>query len=304
MTSQHHPGAGPGRDLIGYAGNPPAVRWPGGARIAISLAVHYEEGSERSVGDGDDTAEWGSSRAWPAGTRDLAWESLFEYGSRVGFYRLMDVLAECGVRATFFACAVALERNRGAAALIRPAGHDVVAHGYRWEDVCLLGRDTERDHIARAVASIEETTGARPAGWYCRYGPSVHTRELLLEEGGFRFDCDSYADDLPYWAPVGGRRMLVVPCSLAASDGKFEHSYGSPRDFEDYLKDNFDRLYAEGATRPKMMSVGLHQRLAGRPARALAVKRFIEYAQGFPGTWFATRTEIADHWASQDAAAA
>jgi allantoinase len=288
--------SGPPRDVVGYNGNPPKVTWPGQARVAISLVVNYEEGSELAVGDGDPTSERGMLSAWPDGKRDLAQESMYEYGSRVGFWRLMDIFDELQVKATFYACAVALERNRDAAKEIRKCGHDVVSHGYRWEDVSLLSRDEERDHIARAVASIAETTGERPTGWYCRYGPSVNTRELLVEEGGFAYDCDAYNDDLPYWTTVSGKRHLVIPYSLAANDGKFNGSYGSPRDFEDYLKQNLDRLYKEGATQPKMMSIGLHQRLVGLPGRAHGLYKFIEYAKSLPGTWFARRCDIAEHW--------
>jgi len=288
--------AGPRRDVVGYNGKPPKVTWPGAARIAISLVVNYEEGSERAVGDGDPRGEQGAQPSWPASKRDLALESLYEYGSRVGFWRLLAIFDELDVKTTFYACAVALERNRDAAKEIRGRGHDVVSHGYRWEDVVLLTREEERDHIRRAIASIEETTGERPVGWYCRYGPSVNTRELLVEEGGFTYDCDAYNDDLPYWTTVHGTKHLVVPYSLAANDIKFQSSYGSPKDFEDYLKSNFDRLYKEGETYPKMMSIGLHMRLAGRPGRAQGLFNFIEYAQSFPGVWFATRGEIAQHW--------
>jgi allantoinase len=287
---------GPPRDLVGYNGKPPAVTWPGGAKIAISLVVNYEEGSEKAVGDGDPTGEGGAMVAWPEGQRDLALESLYEYGSRAGFWRLMDIFDELDVKCTFYACAVALERNRDAAKLMRGNGHDVMSHGWRWEDHRALTRDEEREHIRMAIESITETTGARPDGWYCRYGPSVNTRELLVEEGGFSYDCDSYNDDLPYWTEVNGKKHLVVPYSLAANDGKFQNSYGSPKDFEDYLKGNFDRLYKEGETAPKMMSIGLHMRLAGRPGRAQGLYNFIEYAKSFPGVWFAKRGEIAQHW--------
>jgi peptidoglycan/xylan/chitin deacetylase (PgdA/CDA1 family) len=282
--------------MVGYNGKPPKVVWPDGAKVAISLVVNYEEGSEKAVGDGDPVGEGGALVDWPVGKRDLALESLYEYGSRAGFWRLMDIFDELDVKCTFYACAVALERNRDAAKLMRANGHDVMSHGWRWEDHHLLTRDEEREHIRMAVESITETTGARPDGWYCRYGPSVNTRELLLEEGGFTYDSDSYNDDLPYWTEVSGKKHLVIPYSLAANDGKFQNSYGSPKDFEDYLKGNFDRLYKEGETTPKMMSVGLHMRLAGRPGRAQAVYNFIEYAKSFPGVWFAKRGEIAQHW--------
>ena len=216
---------GPIRNLVGYSGQPPKVSWPGDARIAISLVVNYEEGSEPAVGDGDPFSErWLSEVPSPplrAGKRDLAMETMYEYGARVGFWRLMDIFDELQVKSTFYVCAVALERNLKAAQEIRRRGHDVVCHGYRWEDVTLLSRDEERDHIRRAVASIAQTTGERPLGWYCRYGPSVNTRELVVEEGGFLYDCDAYNDDLPYWTMVGEKRHLVIPlhpCEQRLSD--------------------------------------------------------------------------------------
>ena len=214
---------GPVRDVVGYNGKPPKVTWPGGARIAISLVVNYEEGSELAVGDGDPAPERVLSesavRPWPAGKRDLAMETMYEYGARVGFWRLMDIFDEHDVKSTFFVCAVALERNRKAARAIRDRGHDVVCHGYRWEDVTLLSREQEREHIRLAMESIAETTGERPLGWYCRYGPSVNTRELVVEEGGFVYDSDAYNDDLPYWTTVNGKKHLVIPYSLVNNDG-------------------------------------------------------------------------------------
>jgi allantoinase len=291
---------GPVRDLVGYNGSPPKVSWPGGARIAISLVVNYEEGSELAVGDGDRTTDRGVSdagqRPWPEGKRDLAAESMFEYGSRVGFWRLLDIFDEHDVKCTFYACAVALERNEKAASLMRPKGHDVMCHGYRWENVALLTREQEREHIRLAVESITRTTGERPLGWYCRYGPSVHTRELVVEEGGFVYDSDAYNDDLPYWTQVNGAEHLVIPYSLVNNDGGFGRGFRSPDDFEDHLRYTFDRLYHEGATHPKMMNIGLHMRMVGHPGRALALSNFIGYAKSFPDVWFARRIDIANHW--------
>jgi peptidoglycan/xylan/chitin deacetylase (PgdA/CDA1 family) len=291
----------PSRDLVGYNGKPPLVEWPNGARVAVSLVVNFEEGSEHCIGDGDDRSDRIGVEAnlypWPDGERDLAVESMYEYGSRAGFWRLMDIFDEYGVPATFFAAALALERNPDAAALLRPRGHDVVSHGYRWEEPVFFSRDEERERIRMAVESIALTTGERPIGWYCRYGPSVNTRELLVEEGGFLYDSDAYNDDLPYWTMVGDTRHLVVPYSLASNDAGFSNgALGTPRAFFEYLCYHLDRLRAEGATYPKMMSVGMHMRMIGHPARAAAVARFIEYAQGFPDVWFARRDEIARHW--------
>ncbi len=292
---------GPARDLIGYNGRPPKVVWPNNARIAVSIVVNYEEGSELAVGDGDPVGELGGAEvslsSRPPGKRDLAMESMYEYGSRAGFWRLLDILDAHDVKGTFFVCAVALERNRDAARAITDRGHEPCSHGYRWEDVSLLSREDEREHIRLAVKSIEQTTGQRPLGWYCRYGPSVNTRELVVEEGGFVYDSDAYNDDLPYWSTVNGTKHLVVPYTLDANDIKFGRGgFGSPRDFEEYLTYGFDRLHKEGATAPKMMSIGLHMRLVGRPARAEALDRFLTYARSFPDVWFARRIDIARWW--------
>jgi peptidoglycan/xylan/chitin deacetylase (PgdA/CDA1 family) len=295
MTTSSMTIPGPPRDVVGYEGDPPKVTWPGGARVAISLVINYEEGSELAIGDGDKTREPGP--ASPLTTRELGLETQFEYGSRVGYWRLLDVMDEQKVKCTFYACAVALERNRDAAKEMRKRGHDVMSHGWRWEDVTLLTREEEKEHIRWAVDSITETTGERPSGWYCRYGPSVNTRELLVEEGGFLFDSDAYNDDLPYFVMVGDKKHLVVPYSLSVNDAKFDFgNFGSPVAFEKHLKMNFDRLYKEGETRPRMMSIGLHLRITGHAARAQALSNFIEYAKSFPGVWFARRDEIANHW--------
>ena len=300
-----HGGArtGPVRDLVGYADRVPVVRWPGGARIAISLVLNIEEGSEVAVGNGDDANETGLAEV-PAvysssGQRDLAIESMYEYGSRAGYFRLAAVADEFQVPVTAYACAVALEKNPAITRSIVDHGFDVVSHGYRWEDVTLLSRDEERDHIRLALESFDRTLGFRPEGWYCRYGPSVDTRELLVEEG-FRYDCNSYADDLPYFVDVNDTRHLVIPYSLNNNDGKFSSGeFGSPREFFEHLQYEFDMLYAEGATAPRMMSVGLHLRLAGHPARTKALRDFVRYAKSFPDVWFATRGQIAAVWAEQ-----
>jgi peptidoglycan/xylan/chitin deacetylase (PgdA/CDA1 family) len=288
---------GPPRDLVGYEGRQPVVKWPGGAKIAISIVVHYEEGSERAIGDGDATREPSGPGDWPLTKRDITGEGAFEYGSRTGYWRLLDVFDEQDVKCTVCACAVALERNPVAAREMRGRGHDVMAQGWRSEDVSLLTREEERDRMRRAIDSITATTGERPLGWHCRYGPSVHTRQLLFEEGGFIYDSDAYNDDLPYWTQVGPIRHLVVPHSLANNDDKFScGAFGSPADFEKHLKANFDQLYQEGETRPKMMSIGLHPRIVGHPGPAQGLANFIAYAKSFPGVWFARRIDIARHW--------
>ena len=297
MSEAKAPIPGPPRDVVGYEGAPPKVIWPNGARIAISLVVNYEEGSELAIGDGDTTRETGGPDYWPITKRDLGVETHYEYGSRVGYWRLLDVFDELDVKCTFYACAVALERNRDAAREMRKRGHDVMSHGWRWEDHTLLTRAEERDHIRRAIDSIAETTGERPLGWYCRHGPSVNTRELVVEEGGFVYDSDAYNDDLPYFTMVGETKHLIIPYSLANNDGKFNWgAFGSPVHFENHLKASFDWLYKEGETHPKMMNIGLHMRIVGHPGRAQALYKFIEYAKSFPGVWFARRIDIANHW--------
>ncbi|GAA5231997.1 allantoinase PuuE [Verticiella sediminum] len=297
---------GPQRDLVGYGGKPPEVVWPGNARIAILLVVNYEEGSEASVGDGDPKAEQALSEfptsPWPDGKRDLAVESMYEYGARAGYWRLLDIFDELDVKCTFYACAVALERNRAAAREMVRRGHDIMCHGWRWEDVALLTREQEREHIRMAVKSIEETTGVRPRGWYCRSRPSTNTRELVVEEGGFLYDSDAYNDDLPYWEMVGDKKHLVIPYSLVNNDSGFGRgAFGPPNEFEEHLRYTFDRLYREGEASPKMMNIGLHMRVVGHPARAKALYDFIQYAKSHADVWFATRIDVARHWMEKHA---
>jgi putative urate catabolism protein len=293
----------PHRDLIGYGANRPDPQWPGGARLAINFVFNYEEGSENNILDGDAAADGGlieGVTGVPAGMRDMNAESIYEFGSRVGFWRLMRLFAEFDLPVTIFACALALERNPEAAAAIVAAGHDICCHGWRWEKHWLLSEAEERDHIARAIQSLQRSIGSRPLGWYCRTGPSVNTRRLLVEEGGFLYDSDAYNDELPYYADVGGHRHLVVPYTMDVNDSKFANPAGfaSGGDFFQYLKDSFDCLYREGATRPGMMSVGLHMRLAGRPGRAEALRAFLSYIGNFKDIWVCRRIEIARHWAA------
>ena len=291
------------RDLVGYGANRPDPQWPGGARVAVNFVMNYEEGSEYSVLDGDAGPETGlleGATFVPAGMRDMNAESLYEYGSRVGFWRLMRLFAEVQVPLTVFACALALERNPAAAAAITAAGHDICCHGWRWEKHWLLSEAEERDHIARAIASLTRTLGHRPLGWYCRTGPGVNTRRLLVEEAGFLYDSDAYNDELPYWDRAHGRPHLVIPYTMDANDSKFANPAGfsSGADFYTYLKDSFDFLFREGATQGSMMSVGLHMRLAGRPGRAEALRDFLYYLKSHSGVWICPRIEIAKHWAS------
>ncbi len=287
------------RDFVGYGPNPPKVEWPNGARIAISVVVNYEEGSEYSLLDGDPTREVNNEvpSPLPLDERDLANESFFEYGSRAGVWRLLSILAEYDVKATFFCCALALERNPHVGPEIVRMEHEVFGHGYRWEEYYNMDRDAEREAIRKAVESIERTTGQRPLGWYTRYGPSINTRELVVEEGWFLYDCNAYNDDLPYYTEVKGKKWLVVPYSLEVNDTKFwRGGMSNPSDFYETMRNTFDRLYYEGATHPKMMSIGLHCRIAGRPSRAVALQQFLEYAKGFSNVWFTRRVDIARWW--------
>lgn len=292
-------GAGPGRDLVGYGREAPRVEWPGGARVAVSLVLNYEEGSERSFafGDGRNEGLGEVSRAVDPGHRDLATESVYEYGSRAGVHRLLRLFDRYGVRCTFFAAAVALERNPDVAAWLREAGHEPCGHGYRWSEDWLVSRDEERELIRRAVESIERTTGERPVGWYNRWMPSLHTRELLVEEGGFLYDSNAYNDDLPYYVKVAGRQHLVVPYTLTYNDVRFvSGGVGGPADFFDLCRRGLDYLWEEGETHPRMLSIGLHPRWTGQAGRASALRDFIEHALARGDVWFARRRDIAEWW--------
>ena len=291
------------RDLIGYGAHPPDPKWPGAARIAINFVMNYEEGSEPSIQDGESFTELSHTEA--SGTdpgvrgRDLAGEGMFAYGSRVGFWRLMRLFRERDLPLTVFGCALAIERNPQAAQAIRESGFDVCCHGWRWVKHYQLPLEEEREHIRRAVASLQQTIGTRPLGWYCRYGPSVNTRRLVVEEGGFLYDSDAYDDELPYWTTVAGKPHLVVPYSLVNNDGKFSNgTFAGASDYFEFHKDAFDMLYKEGRTQPKMMSVGLHMRTIGHPARAAGLERLLDYIKDFEGVWIARRIDIAQHWRS------
>jgi putative urate catabolism protein len=289
------------RDLTGYGPQPPHPQWPGDARIAVSIVLNFEEGGENAVLHGDPASEAGGTdvvdaRPYP-GTRHLRVESMFEYGSRAGVWRLLRIFDRYRIPVTVFAVGMAVERSPETVRRMAEAGHEISAHGYRWINYQDVEPAVERDHIRRTVAAIEAAAGQRPLGWYTGR-TSPQTRELVVQEGGFLYDNDDYSDDLPFWTRVGDRRHLVLPYSLDANDMRFVGNAGftSGEDFFRYLRDTFDMLYAEGATAPKMMSVGLHCRLAGRPGRALALARFLEYAAGHDGVWFARRGAIARHW--------
>lgn len=288
------------RDYVGYGRNPPDPKWPGSARLALNFVLNYEEGSEPSLQDGEtETETWfteasGLNSGVPG--RDLAAEGLFEYGSRVGFWRILRLLQERNMPATVYGCALALERNPEACAAIRESGFDVCSHGWRWIKHYLLSEDEEREHIRRAVESLQRSVGQRPLGWYCRYAPSVNTRRLLKEEGGFLYDSDYYGDELPFWRTVNGQPHLVVPYSLTNNDGQFAAGVSTGDQWFSFLRDAFDMLYREGKTHPKMMSVGLHMRLVGHPARAAAFERFLDHVAQFPDVWITRRLDIALHW--------
>jgi len=299
MTDPAYP-----RDLIGYGARRPDPKWPRGARLAVNFVMNYEEGSEASILDGDAGPETGlleGVTGVPLGQRDMNAESIYEFGSRVGFWRLMGLFKEFDLPLTVFACALALERNPEAAAAIRAAGHDLCCHGWRWEKHWLLSEEEERAHIKRAIASLERTMGSRPLGWYCRTGPSVNTRRLLVEEGGFLYDSDAYNDELPYWDTRHGRPHLVVPYTMDVNDSKLTNpaGFGSGLDFYTYLKQSFDCLFRESVNGGAMMSIGLHMRIAGRPGRAEALREFMFYAKQHTGVWFCNRIDIARHWAAE-----
>ena len=289
--------AEPPRDLVGYAGNPPKADWPGGARLAINFVLNLAEGSQPSIGDGDGYSEnrLTDSSIATGDIRDLASEGLFEYGSRAGFWRVHRALQERGVPATMFACAVALERNPQITEAIVDAGYDVCSHGYRWVNHRTMSEHDERHQIALAVQSFRSTIGSQPAGWYCRYGPSVNTRRLLVEHGGFLYDSDAYNDDLPYWTDVGVASHLVVPYSLTTNDAKLFDM--SPRDWAEYIGDAIDLLRREGADRAAMLSIGLHPRIVGQAARFAGLARVLDRVSGLTDVWVASRRAIAEHWA-------
>lgn len=291
------------RDFVGYGDEPPDPQWPNRARLALNFVLNYEEGSEPNQVDGDGYTEVGHTDSpaspVPLDRRDLAAESMFEYGSRVGFWRIHRMFMQRGLPYTVFACAMALERNPAAAAAIREAGLDICCHGWRWIEHFKLTEAEEREHIRRAVESLKTTLGKPPEGWYCRYGPSENTRRLVVEHGGFLYDSDAYNDDLPYWLKVGDVDQLVVPYGLANNDGQMTRGrIGNGRQFFEFLQDAFDVLYEEGYDQPRMMNVGLHMRIVGQPARAAGLRRFLDYVQTKRDVWIAPRADIARHWAA------
>jgi len=290
------------RDLVGYGRNPPRAKWPGGARIALSIVVNYEEGGENNVLHGDPASEAFLNEivggaAYPM--RHMSVESVYEYGSRAGFWRLMRLFEQRRVPVTVWGVATALQRNREAVAAMMEAQHEIACHGLKWINYQEVDEATERAHMREAVGIIKDLTGSPPLGWYTGRD-SPNTRKLVVEHGGFLYDSDSYADDLPYWVELSGRQHLVIPYTLDANDMRFStpQGFNSGDQFFSYLRDAFDVLYAEGDERPKMMSVGLHCRLVGRPGRFAALQRFVDHVQNHDRVWLARRVDIARHWHS------
>lgn len=301
MTAVFRDVPGPKRDFVGYGPTPPRVVWPNQASLALSIAVNYEEGSEYSKQLGDTRQEGMTEVAYTMAEqyRDLGAESMYEYGSRAGIWRLLRLFDECGVKVTFYAAAIALEQNPEVGKRIAQSGHEPCSHGWRWEEVWLLDREEERRRIKLMIDSLVKTCGRRPVGCYHRYAPSIHTRELLVEEGGFIYDSDSYNDDLPYFVEVLGRPHLVVPYSLVYNDSRFifPQGFSSPANFVEQVKRAIDEYRREGqAGYPKMMSIGLHPRWAGQAGRTSALREFIEYGLAQGDVWFARRIDIANWW--------
>jgi len=287
--------------MRGYGSSPPHPRWPGEARLALQFVVNYEEGGENNVLHGDDASEAFLSEIVGAqplqGVRHVNMESIYEFGSRAGFWRLHRLFTQRQIPVTVFGVAMALARHPEAVAGMLAADWEIACHGYRWIDYQFVPEAIEREHLADAIALHEQVTGARPTGWYLgRCSPN--TRRLVAEEGGFLYDADSYADELPYWLEVAGKPQLIIPYTLDVNDMRFATSQGfnAGDQFFNYLKDSFDLLYAEGKMAPRMMSVGLHCRLVGRPGRAAALARFLDYVGRHDRVWICRRIDIAHHW--------
>lgn len=285
------------RDFAGYGGKPPDPRWPGGARVAVSLVLNFEEGAEFAVSESDPVNEAIYEVDHRLDGPDPCIESHFEYGTRAAWWRIMDVFDAHGVKVTVSACGRAIERSPDLARDAALRGHEISAHGWRWESHAGMDEATERQVIARTVAAIERTTGQRPVGWHTRSASSPNTRRLLVEEGGFLYDSDAYNDDLPYELRVAGQRHLVIPYAFDTNDMHFHHTARfRGADFADYVIDAFDWLAREGEKAPKMMSVGLHLRMIGRPGRIGALDRILRYVTSSGLAWVAPRADIARHW--------
>ena len=289
------------RDMVGYGAHPPHPQWPGNARIAVQFVVNYEEGGENNILHGDEASEAFLSEIVGAdarkGVRHMNMESIYEYGSRAGFWRLHRMFTDRAMPVTVFGVATALERNPEAVAAMKQAGWEIASHGLKWIEHQYMSIERERLQMEEAMRLHEAATGQRPLGWYTGR-TSENSRELTAELGGFLYNADSYADELPYWETTAHGPQLIVPYTLDANDMRFATNQGfnSGDQFFAYLRDSFDVLYAEGETAPKMMSVGLHCRLVGRPGRAAALARFLDYVQSHDAVWVTTRADIARHW--------
>lgn len=290
------------RDMIGYGRNPPHPKWPGGANVAVQFVINYEEGGENNILHGDAGSEAFLSEivgaaSWP-GQRHMNMESIYEYGSRAGFWRLWRMFTERQMPVTVYGVAMAMERNPEAVAGMKEAGWEIASHGLRWIEYRDFSRDEEAEHMREAIRIHTEVTGERPLGWYTGRS-SIHSVDLAIEEGGFLYTSDAYADDLPYWVEGPNGPHLIIPYTLDANDMRFAtpQGFNSGDQFFAYLKDSFDVLYQEGeAGAPKMMSVGLHCRLVGRPGRAAALARFLDYVASHDKAWVPRRIDIARHW--------
>jgi putative urate catabolism protein len=287
--------------MRGYGRQTPDPRWPNQARLALQFVINYEEGGENCILHGDTASEAYLSEMVGAeplvGSRHMSMESMYEYGSRAGFWRLYRMFTERKIPVTVYGVAVALALNPAAVSAMLEADWEIASHGYRWIDYQDFTEEQEREHLLRAIALHTKITGSRPLGWYTGR-TSPQTRKLVVAEGGFLYDADSYADDLPYWVHGLGKPHLVIPYTLDNNDMRFAtpQGFNSGEQFFTYLRDAFDVLYAEGKTAPKMMSVGLHCRLAGRPGRAAALARFLDYVQQYQQVWLCRRIDIAHHW--------
>ena len=289
------------RDMRGYGRTPPDPKWPDDARVAVQFVINYEEGAENCILHGDPASESFLSEIVGArplpGDRNMNMESIYEFGSRAGFWRLHRIFTSRGVPVTVYGVAMALERNPEAVAAMNEAGWEIASHGYRWIDYQKVDTDTEREHMRAAIDIQTRVAGERPLGWYTGRN-SPNTRRLVVEEGGFLYDADSYADELPYWSTEHGRPHLVVPYTLDANDMRFAapQGFNSGEQFFTYLRDAFDVLYEEGVDCARMMSIGLHCRIVGRPARAASLARFIDYVRNHDRVWVCRRIDIARHW--------
>jgi len=288
------------RDLIGYGAKTPVIKWHNKARIAIQFVINYEEGGESSILHGDETSETFLSEiigAKPYSSRHMSMESLYEYGSRAGFWRLHRLFEQFDMPATVYGVAMALERNPHAVEAMLNADWEIASHAYRWIDHQHMPEELERQHIEKAIDIHTRVTGSRPLGWYTGRD-SPQTRRLILENGGFFYDSDSYADDLPYWVDGPHGDHLVIPYALDTNDMRFAtpHGFHNSEQFFIYLRDAFDALYEEGKTHPKLLNIGLHCRIIGRPGRIQGLRKFMEYISAFSDIWICRRIDIAEHW--------